>query len=247
MKKPLITLAVASALLSSPFSTVADTLIHAGKVFTGTSNSLQENVTIVVEDNKIKAVKKGFAEAQEGDTVIDLKTSTVMPGLMDMHVHLSSQHGGPQTYLERFSLNEADYALRAANYAKITLDSGFTTVRNLGDGYNETVALRNAISKGYATGPRIYTVAKSIATTGGHADPSNGLSHLLRPDVGPKQGVVNGEAEAREAVRTRYQDGADLIKITATGGVLSVAKSGQNPQFMTDELEAIVETAKTTV
>ena len=244
MKKPLITLAVASALLASPFSTVADTLIHAGKVFTGTSNSLQENVTIVVEDNKIKAVKKGFAEAQEGDTVIDLKTSTVMPGLMDMHVHLSSQHGGPQTYLERFSLNEADYALRAANYAKITLDSGFTTVRNLGDGYNETVALRNAISKGYATGPRIYTVAKSIATTGGHADPSNGLSHLLRPDVGPKQGVVNGEAEAREAVRTRYQDGADLIKITATGGVLSVAKSGQNPQFMTDELEAIVETAK---
>ena len=244
MNKPLFTLAVASALLSSPFSTVADTLIHAGKVFTGTSNSLQENVTIVVEDNKIKAVKKGFAEAQEGDTVIDLKTSTVMPGLMDMHVHLSSQHGGPQTYLERFSLNEADYALRAANYAKITLDSGFTTVRNLGDGYNETVALRNAISKGYATGPRIYTVAKSIATTGGHADPSNGLSHLLRPDVGPKQGVVNGEAEAREAVRTRYQDGADLIKITATGGVLSVAKSGQNPQFMTDELEAIVETAK---
>ncbi|MEM7265154.1 MAG: amidohydrolase family protein [Pseudomonadota bacterium] len=244
MKKPLITLAIASALLSSPFSTVADTLIHAGKVFTGTSNSLQENMTIVVEDNKIKAVKKGFAEAQEGDTVIDLKTSTVMPGLMDMHVHLSSQHGGPQTYLERFSLNEADYALRAANYAKITLDSGFTTVRNLGDGYNETVALRNAISKGYATGPRIYTVAKSIATTGGHADPSNGLSHLLRPDVGPKQGVVNGEAEAREAVRTRYQDGADLIKITATGGVLSVAKSGQNPQFMTDELEAIVETAK---
>ncbi len=244
MKKPLITLAIASALLSSPFSTVADTLIHAGKVFTGTSNSLQENVTIVVEDNKIKTVKKGFAEAQEGDTVIDLKASTVMPGLMDMHVHLSSQHGGPQTYLERFSLNEADYALRAANYAKITLDSGFTTVRNLGDGYNETVALRNAISKGYATGPRIYTVAKSIATTGGHADPSNGLSHLLRPDVGPKQGVVNGEAEAREAVRTRYQDGADLIKITATGGVLSVAKSGQNPQFMTDELEAIVETAK---
>ena len=244
MKKPLITLAIASALLSSPFSTVADTLIHAGKVFTGTSNSLQENVTIVVEDNKIKAVKKGFAEAQEGDTVIDLRSSTVMPGLMDMHVHLSSQHGGPQTYLERFSLNEADYALRAANYAKITLDSGFTTVRNLGDGYNETVALRNAISKGYATGPRIYTVAKSIATTGGHADPSNGLSHLLRPDVGPKQGVVNGEAEAREAVRTRYQDGADLIKITATGGVLSVAKSGQNPQFMTDELEAIVETAK---
>lgn len=244
MKKPLITLAIASALLSSPFSAVADTLIHAGKVFTGTSKTLQEKMTIVVENNKIKAINKGFTEPQQGDTVIDLTSSTVMPGLMDMHVHLSSQHGGPQTYLERFSLNEADYALRAANYATITLNAGFTTVRNLGDGYNETVALRNAINKGYATGPRIYTVAKSIATTGGHADPSNGLSHLLRPDVGPKQGVVNGEVEAREAVRTRYQDGADLIKITATGGVLSVAKSGRNPQFMTDELEAIVDTAK---
>ncbi|CAB9495977.1 amidohydrolase family protein [Alteromonas macleodii] len=244
MKKPLITLAITSALISSPFSTVADTLIHAGKVFTGTSKSLQEKMTIVIEGNKIAEIKKGFAKPQKGDTVIDLSASTVMPGLMDMHVHLSSQHGGPQTYLERFSLNEADYALRAANYAEITLDAGFTTVRNLGDGYNETVALRNAIAKGYATGPRIYTVAKSIATTGGHADPSNGMSHLLRPDVGPKQGVVNGEVEAREAVRARYQDGADLIKITATGGVLSVAKSGQNPQFMTDELEAIVDTAK---
>ncbi|AXT38579.1 amidohydrolase family protein [Alteromonas sp. BL110] len=244
MKKPLITLAITSALISSSLSAVADTLIHAGKVFTGTSKSLLERMTVVVEDNKITALKEGFAKPQEGDTVIDLSASTVMPGLMDMHVHLSSQHGGPQTYLERFSLNEADYALRAANYAQITLDSGFTTVRNLGDGYNETVALRNAIAKGYATGPRIYTVAKSIATTGGHADPSNGMSHLLRPDVGPKQGVVNGEVEAREAVRARYQDGADLIKITATGGVLSVAKSGQNPQFMTDELEAIVDTAK---
>ena len=117
-------------------------------------------------------------------------------------------------------------------------------MRNLGDSYHETVALRNAINKGYAVGPRIYTVGKSIATTGGHADPSNGMSHMIRPDVGPKQGVVNGEVEARAAVRSRYQDGADLIKITATGGVLSVAKSGQNPQFMTDELGAIVDTAK---
>ena len=242
MKKTLISLTASCVLLSS--SLHAATLIHAGNAFTGTSDRLQKNVTLIIEDNKIKAVKKGFVAGEKGDTVVDLKNATVMPGLMDMHVHLSSQHGGPQTYLERFSLNEADYALRAANYAAITLQSGFTTVRNLGDSYNETIALRNAISKGYAEGPRIYTVGKSIATTGGHADPSNGMAHLLRPDVGPKQGVVNGETEAREAVRTRYQDGADLIKITATGGVLSVAKSGQNPQFMTDELEAIVDTAK---
>ncbi len=242
MKKTLISLTASCVLLSSSLN--AATLIHAGSAFTGTSDRLQKNVTLIIEENKIKAVKTGFVAGEKGDTVVDLKNATVMPGLMDMHVHLSSQHGGPQTYLERFSLNEADYALRAANYAAITLQSGFTTVRNLGDSYNETIALRNAISKGYAEGPRIYTVGKSIATTGGHADPSNGMAHLLRPDVGPKQGVVNGETEAREAVRTRYQDGADLIKITATGGVLSVAKSGQNPQFMTDELEAIVDTAK---
>jgi imidazolonepropionase-like amidohydrolase len=244
MKKPLLSLGLALSLSSHCTSSVADTLIHAGKAFTGTSSTLLEKVTIVVDGNKIKAIQKGFVEAGEGDEVIDLKGHTVMPGLMDMHVHLSSQHGGPQTYLERFSLNEADYALRGANFAQVTLEAGFTTVRNLGDSYNETIALRNAISKGIATGPRIYTGGKSIATTGGHADPSNGFAHLLRPDVGPTQGVVNGEVEAREAVRTRYQDGADVIKITATGGVLSVAKSGQNPQFMTDELDAIVQTAK---
>jgi len=233
-----------AAISALSFNVSADTVIHAGSVFTGTSDTLKHQVTIVVNGNKIETIEEGFTPPSQGDTLIDLKHATVLPGLMDMHVHLSSQHGGPQTYLERFSLNEADYALRAANYAKITLDAGFTTVRNLGDSYHETVALRNAINKGYAVGPRIYTVGKSIATTGGHADPSNGMSHMIRPDVGPKQGVVNGEVEARAAVRSRYQDGADLIKITATGGVLSVAKSGQNPQFMTDELDAIVDTAK---
>jgi imidazolonepropionase-like amidohydrolase len=233
-----------AAISALSFNVNADTVIHAGSVFTGTSDTLKHQVTIVVNGNKIETIEEGFTPPSQGDTLIDLKHATVLPGLMDMHVHLSSQHGGPQTYLERFSLNEADYALRAANYAKITLDAGFTTVRNLGDSYHETVALRNAINKGYAVGPRIYTVGKSIATTGGHADPSNGMSHMIRPDVGPKQGIVNGEVEARAAVRSRYQDGADLIKITATGGVLSVAKSGQNPQFMTDELGAIVDTAK---
>ena len=239
MKKTLLALAASALTLSAQ----AATLIHAGKVFTGTSDSLKEKVTLVVEGNTIKAIQNGYVEGDDSDTVIDLKNATVLPGLMDMHVHLSMQHGGPQTYLERYSLNEADYALRAANYGEKTLMAGFTTVRNLGDCYNETVALRNAIAKGIQTGPRIYTAAKSIATTGGHADPSNGMAKSIRPDVGPEDGVVNGVAEARQAVRQRYQDGADVIKITATGGVLSVAKSGQNPQFMDDEVSAIVETA----
>lgn len=222
----------------------AATLIHAGNVFTGSDDSLQSEMTLVVDGNKITAIEQGYTQPDEEDTVIDLTSATVMPGLMDMHVHLSFQHGGPSTYLQRFTFNEADVALRAAHYAEKTLMAGFTTVRNLGDSYYETVALRNAIDKNFATGPRVYTAGKSIATTGGHADPSNGISHVLRPDVSPRQGVVNGPIDAREAVRARYQEGADVIKITATGGVLSVAKSGQNPQFMIDELDGIVDTAQ---
>ena len=199
---------------------------------------------MVVSDDVIESIQAGYMPASDTDTVIDLKAATVMPGLMDMHVHLSMQHGGPQTYLQRFQYNEADYALVAANFAEKTLLSGFTTVRNLGDSYNETVALRKAIDAGLTIGPRIFTAAKSIATTGGHADPTNGTNKRIMGDLGPMDGVINGVDEARKAVRQRYKDGADLIKITATGGVLSVAKNGQNPQFMTDELEAIVNTAK---
>jgi imidazolonepropionase-like amidohydrolase len=146
--------------------------------------------------------------------------------------------------MQRFTNNEADYAINAVVYAKTTLMAGFTTVRNLGGMQNETVALRKAINAGKVEGPRIYTAGKSIATTGGHADPTNSFSKNLMGAPGPTEGVVNGVAQAREAVRQRYKEGADLIMITATGGVLSVAKNGQNPQFMSDELEAIVQTAK---
>jgi len=105
MKKTLTTLAVSLSLATISTISQADTLIYAGNAFTSTSNELLSDVTIVVDDNKIEAIKEGFVKAEEGDTVIDLKHATVMPGLMDMHVHLSSQHGGPQTYLDRFSLN----------------------------------------------------------------------------------------------------------------------------------------------
>lgn len=219
------------------------TYIHAGKLIAANNDQIQSNVTVIVEDNKIQAVEQGYRKPGATDTLIDLKHATLMPGLMDMHTHISSQQG-PRAYMERFTLNEADYALKGVQYAERTLMAGFTTVRNLGDMYNESVSLRKAIENGQVKGPRIFTAAKSIATTGGHADPTNGRSRALMGNPGPVDGVVNGIAEARQAVRQRYKDGADLIKITATGGVLSVAKSGQNPQFMDDELKAIVDTAK---
>lgn len=220
----------------------AKVVIHAGKLIPADNNEVLYRTTIIVEDNIIKSIESGYLAPEQGDQLIDLKGATVMPGLMDMHVHISSEQS-PRSYVKRLTLNEADYALQGVVYAERTLMAGFTTVRNLGDSHNETIALRNAINKEMIPGPRIYTAAKSLATTGGHADPTNGRSKKLMGDPGPRDGVVNGVSDARKAVRQRYKDGADLIKITATGGVLSLAKSGQNPQFMEDEMAAIVNTA----
>ena len=235
---------ILTSLAAASASASADTYIQAGHLISADTERVQQAMTVVVAGNRIKSIQSGYIKGSTDDTIIDLREYTLLPGLMDMHTHISSQHNGPSSYMERFTLNEADYALKGAHYAQKTLLAGFTTIRNLGDSYNETVALRNAINKNLAQGPRIYTAAKSIATTGGHADPTNGYAAKLMGDPGPAQGVINGVAQARQAVRQRYKDGADLIKITATGGVLSVAKSGQNPQFMDDELQAIVATAK---
>jgi imidazolonepropionase-like amidohydrolase len=165
-----------------------------------------------------------------------------MPGLIDMHVHIEKEYS-PSRYIEVFTSNEADIAYNSVGYAKTTLMSGFTTIRDLG-GTGVNIALRNAINQGKIIGPRIFTSGKSIATTGGHADPTNGRNRLLMGDPGPDQGVINSVDEARKAVRQRYKNGADNIKITATGGVLSVAKNGQNPQFTLEEVQAICNTAK---
>ncbi len=203
---------------------------------------MQRQVTIIVEKNKITSIESGYTRAGTNDKVIDLKNSYVLPGLIDMHVHLESETRRGGSY-DRYTQNPPDVAFQAARYAKITLMAGFTTVRDLG-GSGVNIALRNAINRGITEGPRIFSSGKSIATTGGHADPTNGYRRDLMGDPGPMEGVVNGVDEARKAVRQRYKDGSDLIKITATGGVLSNAKDGQGPQFTEEEVRAIVETAK---
>ena len=218
------------------------TLIHCGHLIDGKNRTPQNRMTVIVEGRTIVAVEKGFTIANTGDEVIDLSAKTVLPGLIDLHVHIESETNKDQA-LQRFTLNEADIAFRSAVYARRTLMAGFTTVRDLG-GSGVNIALRNAIDQGLAIGPRIFTAGKSIASTGGHADPTNGYRKDLMGDPGPREGVINSPHDAREAVRQRYKDGADLIKITATGGVLSIAKDGSGPQFTAEELQAIIEAAR---
>lgn len=218
------------------------TYLHCGKLIDATSKEVKTAQTIVVENNKITQVAAGYLKVPEGATGIDLKDKTVMPGLIDMHVHIESQ-SSPKGYEEGFRMNKADVALRATTYTRKTLMAGFTAVRDLG-GTGANVSLRNAINAGYIPGPRIYTAEKAIGTTGGHADPTNGVRDDLKGDPGPKEGVINSPEDAKKAVRQRYKNGADVIKITATGGVLSVAKDGAGPQFTEEEVAAIVATAK---
>ncbi len=220
-----------------------NTYLHCGNIIDTKSGKVLNEKTIVIKGNTIVSVNDGFITSDNADDVIvDLKSKTVMPGLIDMHVHIEGETS-PTRYLDRFTKNKSDVAFVSAEIANRTLLSGFTTVRDLG-GSGVNVSLRDAINKGIVSGPRIYTAEKAIGTTGGHADPTNGMRKDLMGDPGPAEGVINSPEDARKAVRQRYKNGADLIKITATGGVLSVAKNGQNAQFTQEEVNEIVKTAE---
>jgi len=231
-----------SLLLFGAVALAQETYLQCGRILDVKSGKMLSEKTIVVSGNSIKSIENGYRTGGAQDVVVDLKDKTVLPGFIDMHVHIEGQ-SSPNTYIQRFTLNDADVAFQSTVYANNTLMAGFTTVRDLG-GSGVNIALRNAINKGVIVGPRIFTAGKAIGTTGGHADPTNGMKKDLMGDPGPKEGVVNSAEDGKKAVRQRYKDGADVIKITATGGVLSVAKSGQNPQFTIEEIKAITETAK---
>ena len=217
----------------------AQTIIHAGQLFDAAAGEVIEETTIVVEGDRIQAVQMGYV----GEPDIDLTGAFVMPGWIDAHVHIGGELS-PDSFVEEFTLEPADLALRAVPYAERTLMAGFTTVRDLGTDHGVAQSVRRAVAEGHIVGPRIITAGKSLATTGGHADPTNGVNRALRGDPGPAEGVVNGLDDAYEAVRARYKEGSDLIKITATGGVLSQAASGENPQFTEAEIAAIVAAAR---
>lgn len=216
------------------------TVIWCGTLIDGVSDTPQKNKTIIVTGNKITAVQDGFAKASPSDALIDLSKKTVTPGWIDAHVHLSHETS-PNSYLERFQLNEADYAFRSAVHAEKTLMAGFTTVRDAGG--TVTLSLKKAINQGLTIGPRIFAAGTPIGTTGSHGDPTNGMRQDLMGDPGPVQGVANGVDEVIKAVRQRYKEGSDVIKIMATGGVLDISSSGSAPQFTQEEMNAIISTA----
>ena len=228
------------ALLAAGVASAAPVTVDCGRLLDVKAGVWRERVSITVD----KGVVTAIAPLAAGADHIDLSAYSCLPGLIDMHVHMTGETKAQVDALqETLSSNPADTAYRSVPYAERTLKAGFTTVRDLGASMGLNVALKRAIANGSVVGPRMFTSGTTISTSGGHGDPTNNLSDHFSNAL-TTTGVVNSPDQAREAVRARYREGADLIKVTATGGVLSQASSGQNAQFTEDELRTIVITAK---
>ena len=237
-------LAVLSLLLTLAPLSLADTkIIHAGQLLTVAGAEVVANHTIVVEDERIVAIREGFAEASEfeGDvTVIDLRDQFVLPGLMDMHVHLQGEMG-PENEKEELQMSPQLMQMRSIMYGMRTLRAGFTTVRDVGSSSQEMYALRDAINNGWIDGPRIIA-AGGVGITGGHADVSGMKPDLMEMFTSPN--VCDGPYDCRRAARNTIKYGADLIKITSTGGVMTQRATGTGQQMEADELREIILAAR---
>jgi imidazolonepropionase-like amidohydrolase len=217
------------------------TALQCGHLIDTAAGKVLGESTVVVENGHVREVTSGKSAPADAK-VIDLSTETCMPGLIDTHTHLT-QETSRTAYSDRFRWNISDYVIRSTVYARRTLLAGFTTVRNLGDAQNESAALRDAINAGVVPGPRIFTAGKAIGSTGGHADPTNGMRQDLIKDPGPEDGIINSPEEAVKAVREHYKAGDDVIKIMPSGGVMDEGASGDNSQMTLEEIRAVVTTA----
>ncbi|MBS1530925.1 MAG: amidohydrolase family protein, partial [Bacteroidetes bacterium] len=231
------------ALFLSAFAFAQKTYVQCGKLIDGISNQAQSQMTIVVEGNVITDIQKGYTSGGTNDKIVDLKNMTVMPGLIDCHVHMEEQHSRT-SLMDAFTKTDADIAYQATVYAKRTLMAGFTTVRDLG-GSGVNISLAKAVQKGLVDGPRIITAGRAISASGGHMDNSAGFrDDVFDHKMGPDDGVADGRDELIKAVRLQVKRGSKVIKIASTGGVLDLTDNSSGAEFSIDEIKAVVETAK---
>ncbi|MBB1436208.1 amidohydrolase family protein [Pseudoalteromonas sp. SG43-6] len=248
MKQKLITIlaALGTTVCSAAGFATQTQVIYAGSMLAGAEQTLEKQRTIVIEDAIITRIEKGYMSVTDlalpDAKIIDLKNQFVMPGLIDMHVHVTFERdasANPHRWLTEY---EADYALRSVKYLQRTLAAGFTSVRDLGSSYKVIFPLQRAVERGDIQGPRIFAAGDTITPTGGHAD-LHGYRKDISDVISGGLGVCDGADDCRRAVREVIKSGADVIKITATGGVLSNTAAGVNQQFTDQELMAIVDTA----
>ena len=222
----------------------APTYIHAGKLMAIPGEPMRGPSTIVVDQGRIVSVSDGYLPAPSDASTVDLTDMTVLPGLIDSHVHLDSDAGGDAGLLEELQKSDGWFAINAYANGLKTLRAGFTTVRNLGDGTGATLALRDAVKAGIVQGPRIVDAGRSISATAGHMDGALGLRDEYRPVAETAENTCDSAEQCRRAVRLQVGRGADVIKLATTGGVNSRIGAGLGAQLFTDEAKAIVETAR---
>lgn len=244
MKSGIFAAALGMSVMMPTIALAQTTIIHAGRLIDVPGKAPRGPSTIVVEDGLIVSVADGHAQIPDNAEFIDLSDQTVLPGLIDSHVHLTSDAGGLAGQLEAVTLSPASQAFNAQANGMKTLRAGFTTVRNLGDADGAVFALRDAINGGKAMGPRIVDAGSSLSGTAGHSDDALGYRDELRPLFAGAGNICDGAEDCRRATRHQIGRGADVIKMTITGGVNSRIGAGLGSQMFDDEAAAVVATAR---